>query len=86
MKSNNFQLVQSNPIIESNFDKPVTFIDIKGNMWFKTNPTINTKVTDDAPFSNLKISQNDKLVFDKDYSQDTQGTKQENIKSDIKNE
>ncbi|MED3163152.1 hypothetical protein P4376_23410 [Bacillus thuringiensis] len=86
MKSNNFQLVQSNPIIESNFDKPVTFIDIKGNMWFKTIPTINTKVTDDAPFRILKISQNDKLVFDKDYSQDTQGTKQENIKSDIKNE
>ncbi|MGF2714571.1 Ig-like domain repeat protein [Bacillus cereus] len=86
MKSNNFQLVQSNPLIESNFDKPVTFVDMKGNIWFSSIPTITTKVEDDAPFRILKISQNDKLVFDKDYTQDSKGTNKENIKSDIKNE
>ncbi|MEC2463587.1 Ig-like domain repeat protein [Bacillus cereus] len=85
-KSNNFQLVKANPLIESNFDKPVTFIDMKGNMWFNSIPTINTKVEDDAPFRILKVSQNDKVVFDKDYSQDTKGTNKETIKSDIKEE
>ncbi|WP_255294055.1 hypothetical protein [Bacillus toyonensis] len=82
-KSNNFNLVQSNPSIQSDLDKTVSFVDSKGGLWFKEIPTITSKIADDVPFKILKVAQNDKLVVDKDYTNEDKGTNEETIKSNI---